>query len=84
MDVVITGEVNHIYLVREVDTYTCATIVPIQTDARHGAAWGHFNFVGRVRLWDGLCVLLRKPVSSELDYLRDKRCGIHLPHKKTP
>ncbi|KAJ7231864.1 hypothetical protein B0H12DRAFT_1146219 [Mycena haematopus] len=29
------------------------------TDLRHGQAWNHFDFYGRVRLWDGLVTLLR-------------------------
>ncbi|KAJ6453112.1 hypothetical protein C8R45DRAFT_1039644 [Mycena sanguinolenta] len=29
------------------------------TDLRHGQAWNHFEFHGRVRLWDGLITLLR-------------------------
>jgi hypothetical protein len=39
-----------------------------QTDARRGAAWGEYNFIGRVRLSDGLGVLLRKPVRSIFCY----------------
>jgi len=35
-----------------------------QTDARRGEAWGEYHFIGRVRLSDGLGVLLRKPVRS--------------------
>ncbi|KAF8215228.1 hypothetical protein K438DRAFT_1800921 [Mycena galopus ATCC 62051] len=34
-----------------------------RTDLRHGQAWNHFEFHGRVRLWDGLVTLLR--VSSD-------------------
>ncbi|KAJ7094715.1 hypothetical protein B0H15DRAFT_830610 [Mycena belliarum] len=29
------------------------------TDPRHGAAWNHFEFYGRLRAWDGLIGLLR-------------------------
>ncbi|KAJ6548293.1 hypothetical protein B0H10DRAFT_2129417 [Mycena sp. CBHHK59/15] len=29
------------------------------TDLRHGQAWNHFEFYGRVRLWDGLIGILR-------------------------
>ncbi|EIN03979.1 hypothetical protein PUNSTDRAFT_128535 [Punctularia strigosozonata HHB-11173 SS5] len=32
-----------------------------ETGAPHGAAWGDHVFVGRVRSWDGLVVLLRLP-----------------------
>ncbi|KAJ3835109.1 hypothetical protein EV361DRAFT_886824 [Lentinula raphanica] len=31
------------------------------TSEEKGAAWGHYDFIGRVRLWDGLIVLLRTP-----------------------
>ena len=33
------------------------------TDGAHGA-WGSFTFLGRVRPWDGLAVVLRTPVSA--------------------
>lgn len=35
-----------------------------QTDLRHGQAWNHFTFYGRVRCWDGLIAILRVPVSA--------------------
>ncbi|KAH8118103.1 hypothetical protein DFH11DRAFT_1687126 [Phellopilus nigrolimitatus] len=37
----------------------------IKTDPRHGEAWGHFKIIGRVRLWDGLVVLQRKPANPD-------------------
>jgi hypothetical protein len=33
-----------------------------QTDEPHGQAWNHYTFYGRVRPWDGLIGILRKPV----------------------
>ncbi|KAF7312095.1 hypothetical protein MIND_00221800 [Mycena indigotica] len=30
-----------------------------ETDLHHGQAWNHFEFYGRVRLWDGMIGLLR-------------------------
>ncbi|TFK73283.1 hypothetical protein BDN72DRAFT_814820 [Pluteus cervinus] len=39
----------------------CDILVTGETSQRHGDAWGHFTIVGRVRAWDGLIVLLRKP-----------------------
>lgn len=29
---------------------------------KQGEAWGHYSYIGRVRQWDGLVVLLRTPV----------------------
>jgi len=34
-----------------------------QTDLRHGQAWHHYRFYGRIREWDGLVALIRVPVS---------------------
>ncbi|KAI9566351.1 hypothetical protein HD554DRAFT_2025645 [Boletus coccyginus] len=34
-----------------------------ETDLRHGQAWHHYKFFGRVREWDGLVALIRVPVS---------------------
>ncbi|KAH7871063.1 hypothetical protein F5879DRAFT_946349 [Lentinula edodes] len=36
-------------------------LVTGKTSEENGAAWGHYLFVGRVRLWDGFIVLLRTP-----------------------
>lgn len=36
-----------------------------QTGEKHGAAWGHFNIIGRVRPWDGMVTLLRTPRDPE-------------------
>ncbi|KIK58081.1 hypothetical protein GYMLUDRAFT_75135 [Collybiopsis luxurians FD-317 M1] len=36
-------------------------LVTGKTSEEDGAAWGHYLFVGRVRLWDGFIVLLRTP-----------------------
>jgi hypothetical protein len=35
-----------------------------ETGGKHGDAWGRYTFLGRVRPWDGLAVLLRTPVST--------------------
>jgi len=32
-----------------------------ESTERHGDAWGHFSYLGRVRSWDGLISLLRIP-----------------------
>jgi hypothetical protein len=32
-----------------------------ETDPRHGKAWHHYKFYGRVREWDGLVALIRVP-----------------------
>ncbi|KAF9500079.1 hypothetical protein BDN71DRAFT_1486769 [Pleurotus eryngii] len=49
-------------------SHQCSGIADIlitgETGERHGAAWGHYSIVGRVRPWDGLVVLLRTPVDS--------------------
>ncbi|KAF4571077.1 hypothetical protein EYR36_001653 [Pleurotus pulmonarius] len=49
-------------------SHRCSGIADIlitgETGERHGAAWGHYSIVGRVRPWDGLVVLLRTPVDS--------------------
>jgi len=37
-------------------------LVTGETTERHGDAWGHFTYIGRVRSWDGLIVLLRVPM----------------------
>ena len=34
-----------------------------QTSERQGDAWGHYSYIGRVRPWDGLIVIVRVPVS---------------------
>ena len=33
-----------------------------QTSVKQGEAWGFYYYIGRVRRWDGLVVLLRIPV----------------------
>jgi hypothetical protein len=40
-----------------------------QTDHRHGQAWNHYKFYGRVRRWDGLIVILRVPVRVRFMFL---------------
>jgi len=32
-----------------------------ETDYKHGQAWNHYRFYGRVREWDGLVALVRIP-----------------------
>lgn len=39
----------------------------MQTDERHGQAWNHFQFYGRLRPWDGMIGILRIAVSSSYD-----------------
>ncbi|KAH0837756.1 hypothetical protein J3R83DRAFT_5932 [Lanmaoa asiatica] len=46
-------------------TRNCDGILDIilvgETDLRHGQAWHHYKFYGRVREWDGLVALIRVP-----------------------
>ena len=35
-----------------------------ETDPRHGQAWHHYRFYGRVRKWDGCVAILRVPAVS--------------------
>ena len=37
------------------------------TDGRHKDAWGEYEFYGRVREWDGLIGVVRKPKGNEAD-----------------
>lgn len=39
-------------------------IITGETEEHHAHAWGHYRWVGRVRLQDGFIVLLRESVSS--------------------
>ncbi|KAF5378965.1 hypothetical protein D9757_009116 [Collybiopsis confluens] len=39
-------------------------LVTGNTSDEDGAAWGYYDFVGRVRLWDGFIILLRTPRDS--------------------
>ncbi|KAH0828723.1 hypothetical protein J3R83DRAFT_3134 [Lanmaoa asiatica] len=49
-------------------TRNCDGILDIilvgETDLRHGQAWHHYKFYGRVREWDGLVALIRVPTHS--------------------
>ncbi|KAJ3982167.1 hypothetical protein F5890DRAFT_1531272 [Lentinula detonsa] len=42
-------------------SYPNDILITGQTSEENGAAWGHYILIGRVRLWDGLIVLLRTP-----------------------
>ncbi|KAF9072586.1 hypothetical protein BDP27DRAFT_1261363 [Rhodocollybia butyracea] len=64
-----------------------------KTSEEHGAAWGHYLFVGRVRLWDGFIALLRTPrdpARSELGrwlfrgYIHDHNLVGHWRETSTP
>ena len=35
----------------------------VQTLPKHGQAWHHYRFYGRVRRWDGLVALVRRPAT---------------------
>ncbi|KAF7364618.1 hypothetical protein MVEN_00331000 [Mycena venus] len=39
------------------------------TDLRHGQAWNHFQFYGRIRMWDGLIGILRVSPDPRLGML---------------
>ncbi|KAI6133465.1 hypothetical protein EDD17DRAFT_1472565 [Pisolithus thermaeus] len=39
-------------------------IITGETSEKQGEAWGYYSYIGRVRRWDGLVVLLRIPVRS--------------------
>ncbi|KAI6025679.1 hypothetical protein F5J12DRAFT_687118, partial [Pisolithus orientalis] len=34
------------------------------TGEKQGEAWGYYSYIGRVRRWDGLVVLLRMPADK--------------------
>ncbi|TFK51207.1 hypothetical protein OE88DRAFT_1735149 [Heliocybe sulcata] len=61
------GEASYIDSEEWEDTVThsasnvCDIILTGKTERVHGIAWGHFTYVGRVRPWDGLVCLLRRP-----------------------
>ncbi|KIJ66590.1 hypothetical protein HYDPIDRAFT_26924 [Hydnomerulius pinastri MD-312] len=40
-----------------------------ETDVRHGQAWHHYRFYGRVREWDGLVALIRVPFAPNAQHL---------------
>ncbi|EED79734.1 predicted protein [Postia placenta Mad-698-R] len=42
----------------------CDVIVTGESLPRHGQAWNHFHFYGRVRPWDGLIAIVRVPVEG--------------------
>ncbi|TFY65478.1 hypothetical protein EVJ58_g1947 [Rhodofomes roseus] len=42
----------------------CDIIITGETLPRHGQAWNHYRFYGRVRKWDGLIALVRVPVED--------------------
>lgn len=39
-------------------------IITGETSEKQGEAWGYYSYIGRVRRWDGLVVLLRIPVDK--------------------
>ncbi|KAF9223345.1 hypothetical protein BS17DRAFT_796036 [Gyrodon lividus] len=39
-------------------------IITGETCERQGEAWGYYSYIGRIRSWDGLVVLLRIPVRN--------------------
>lgn len=41
-------------------------IITGETSVKQGEAWGHYSYIGRVRQWDGLVVLLRIPVHDPI------------------
>jgi len=43
----------------------CDIIVTGETLPRHGEAWNHYKFYGRVRAWDGLIAIVRRPVDND-------------------
>lgn len=57
LDIALVGEVSPVY--------PSIPILPTQlisqTDFKHGQAWNHYKFYGRVREWDGLVALVRIP-----------------------
>ncbi|KZT30073.1 hypothetical protein NEOLEDRAFT_1174412 [Neolentinus lepideus HHB14362 ss-1] len=44
-------------------------IITGETERVHGTAWGHYTFVGRVRPWDGLVCLVRRPTNANQAHL---------------
>lgn len=59
-------------------------IVTGETDPRHGQAWHHYRFYGRVRKWDGCIALLRVPAVSAAfrGYCRYSQAHGH--HRRNP
>ncbi|KAJ7590229.1 hypothetical protein C8J56DRAFT_937145 [Mycena floridula] len=60
---------RRIQLVTDRQSGIADILVTGSTGARHGAAWGYFDIIGRVRPWDGLVILLRTPRNPEQSYL---------------
>ncbi|OJA19810.1 hypothetical protein AZE42_12520 [Rhizopogon vesiculosus] len=48
------------------DAYQPRAVVLNDTDFKHGQAWNHHRYYGRVREWDGLVALVRIPLQSNL------------------
>jgi hypothetical protein len=58
LDIALVGEVSPAQPISSHPTH------PSQTDFKHGQAWNHYKFYGRVREWDGLIALVRIPASQ--------------------
>ena len=64
-DILVTGEVRIACLSHPIthpSPFSLNTKRSVQTTEHHGNAWGQYSYIGRVRPWDGLIVLLRTPV----------------------
>ncbi|KAG9309116.1 hypothetical protein JVU11DRAFT_11010 [Chiua virens] len=55
------GSGNEVVITRKCDGILDVVLVG-ETDHRHGLAWHHYKFYGRVREWDGLVALIRVPL----------------------
>jgi hypothetical protein len=64
VDILLTGSVSRSFSFAGLPRSHCLSS-PIQSGERHGQAWGMYDYVGRVRPWDGLVVLVRTPVSDD-------------------
>ncbi|KAG7100278.1 hypothetical protein E1B28_002051 [Marasmius oreades] len=48
----------------EGDEHDGDIIITGETDPRHGEAWQHYRFYGRIRKWDGCVAIMRVPVED--------------------
>lgn len=64
LDIALVGEVSTL-ITSHLNHARSRTHV-LQTDYKHGQAWNHYRFYGRVREWDGLVALVRIPAQPHL------------------
>jgi len=64
LDIALVGEVSTLIISRL--NHARSRTHVLQTDYKHGQAWNHYRFYGRVREWDGLVALVRIPAQQHL------------------